>query len=713
MKNFNYKILLGFAIILVLLLFFSYTSPVHRWGDASTYYMQIDSIAHDLDIKYELKDIERVLGAGFDDAPAGLHLVKNSESELYYGKEFTYSFFASPFYWFLGVNGILVFNAIMFFLMVVMGYFYLRFYNPRTVSFLVASLFFLLSTSYVYVYWIHAEIYNLFLITAGFFFWFIYIRSAEAAEHYKLYLYISVIIFGLATFAKTPNFVGILPVTIYEIYFRRFKNVFAIITLFVMPTVIFYLIYYIVSGNINPYDLQYYYCDSTGYPFVDGNDYTCGYRMPIGESVLKSSILSVMGFYTIIYSFFYYLFGRFTGVVWYYPFSLFSLYFIIATIWKHRISSDKLFNIDLARLLILGATVLNAIIYFYLSYDNPHLNYFGGGHAIGNRYFYFYPAFLFFISKLEFNKKTLSVFGIVIIIAISFVGPLILTPIETSAAPMAHTNHPPYNSLPLEYVLIEDLPLWGPNPVQFNENKLYFPLSNIRIDDASLIIEHDYPELLLMSPKRSFINLGILNPASAKTVTLISGKYKKDIIFNASGTKYVDLQVEPVFKLSDEKYLYKLEVYVTPINSSNDQIILSFLPFISNRADLLSGWHGLENWGGIPTRWMSDEATIMICLDTNQTAELGLQALSFYRPRSLDIYINDILCTRTKLSSSRFQSIIIPIQLNETNIIQFHVPEGCERPCNIKEFKSEDRRCLSIAVQNITITPIGGDLISK
>lgn len=711
MENVNYKILSGFAIILILLLSFSYTSPVHRWGDASTYYMQIDSITHDFDIKYDLRDIERVLGAGFDDAPAGLHLVKNSEGELYYGKEYTYALFASLFYRVLGINGILVFNAVMFFVMIVMGYFYLRFDNSRSISFSLASLFFLLSTSYVYIYWIHAEIYILFLIMSGFFLWSIYLRNNSEPRHLyftniKL-LYVSAIIFGLATFAKTPNIVAILPLVICEIYFYRLKNALAVIGVFGTTTALFYLTYYLITGNINPYDLQYYYSDSTGYPLVGGQDYTCGYLIPIGESIFKLSIFSAVGFYTIVYNSFYYLFGRFTGVVWYYPFILLAGYCIISTVWRCLSFRNELSDIDIGRFGILVAIILNAFIYFYLSYDAPNLNYFGGGHAVGNRYFYIYPLFLFLIGKIEFNKRMLGIFSIIIIIAISFVSPLILMPIETSAAPMSHTNHPPFTFLPLEYTLIEDLPLWSPHSVEFNNTKFYFPQSNVMLVDSTLSIDHGYPELLFMSTKRSSIDICIVNPSGTKVVTLISGKTNNYVTLNASETKNIEVPVEPVFKFSEEKYLYKLEIYVNPIDSSDEheQILISFSTLDTEKFSLIGGWYGREKWGDISTRWTSDDASILVYSNENCTANLNIEAISFYHPRTLEIYLNGISRAQTEISSEEFMIINTPITLNVgPNIIRFHVPEGCEKPHDMEELESDDRRCLSIAVQNITIT---------
>jgi len=120
---------------------------------------------------------------------------------------------------------------------------------------------------------------------------------------------------------------------------------------------------------------------------------------------------------------------------------------------------------------------------------------------------------------------------------------------------------------------------------------------------------------------------------------------------------------------------------------------------------LADGWHGPEDWGGTPSRWMSDDATLMIYSDANRTAELSLQAFSFYRPRTLEIYVNDLPQIWAEVPTEGFVMVKVPIGLNEgANLVRLHVPEGCERPCDIPELKNLDSRCLSVAVQNVTIT---------
>jgi len=117
-----------------------------------------------------------------------------------------------------------------------------------------------------------------------------------------------------------------------------------------------------------------------------------------------------------------------------------------------------------------------------------------------------------------------------------------------------------------------------------------------------------------------------------------------------------------------------------------------------------NGWHGLESWNDIPCRWMLSDATFVVFSPDNRTANLSLRALSFFRPRTLAIYVGEELATQVAVPSTDSIDVTAPVMLAKgMNTMRLHVLEGCERPCDIKELNSLDCRCLSIAVQNITV----------
>ena len=115
------------------------------------------------------------------------------------------------------------------------------------------------------------------------------------------------------------------------------------------------------------------------------------------------------------------------------------------------------------------------------------------------------------------------------------------------------------------------------------------------------------------------------------------------------------------------------------------------------------GFYDIENWSGIPTRWMQDNATLLINSLQNINATLSLNAKSFYRNRTLLVIFNGVPIAQVALPAS-FVNVSVPLELEKgANVVQMHVLEGCERPCDIKELNNPDSRCLSAAVQNLSI----------
>jgi hypothetical protein len=120
---------------------------------------------------------------------------------------------------------------------------------------------------------------------------------------------------------------------------------------------------------------------------------------------------------------------------------------------------------------------------------------------------------------------------------------------------------------------------------------------------------------------------------------------------------------------------------------------------------LLDGWHNLEFWDGTATRWMTKKATIQVYSSNNRNATLDLRALSLHHNRTLEIHSNNELTVTMPVSSAKFTNIRTQLHLEKGNSsIVFNVLEGCDRPSRFQELKNGDERCLSLAVQNITIT---------
>jgi len=68
------------------------------------------------------------------------------------------------------------------------------------------------------------------------------------------------------------------------------------------------------------------------------------------------------------------------------------------------------------------------------------------------------------------------------------------------------------------------------------------------------------------------------------------------------------------------------------------------------------------------------------------------------------VYAADELVASVAVPTS-FVNVSASIRLAKgANVVRLHVPEGCERPCDKPELSNTDSRCLSVAVQNISIS---------
>lgn len=166
----------------------------------------------------------------------------------------------------------------------------------------------------------------------------------------------------------------------------------------------------------------------------------------------------------------------------------------------------------------------------------------------------------------------------------------------------------------------------------------------------------------------------------------------------------VDLHPEKCWYWNDTQIMRSFNAgIISPRNCiKNLQAIANPPNEILAKGDLGKGWYGIEIWDGMSTRWMENDSLITIYSPENRTATLSLNALSFYRNRTLEIYSGDKMVSRVNVPT-RIINVTAPVPLmSGLNIVRFHVPEGCERPSDRME-QNADSRCLSLAVQNVVL----------
>ena len=116
-----------------------------------------------------------------------------------------------------------------------------------------------------------------------------------------------------------------------------------------------------------------------------------------------------------------------------------------------------------------------------------------------------------------------------------------------------------------------------------------------------------------------------------------------------------------------------------------------------------NGWHKVESWNNITTYWMYGDAFLLVNRNIDQILNLKLSVMSFYRPRTLEIYSDDMLLGRWNVPTDFLEISQVHI-VPGSRVLRLHVLEGCERPCDHPELNNPDTRCLSLAVQNVSLS---------
>ena len=111
------------------------------------------------------------------------------------------------------------------------------------------------------------------------------------------------------------------------------------------------------------------------------------------------------------------------------------------------------------------------------------------------------------------------------------------------------------------------------------------------------------------------------------------------------------------------------------------------------------GFYNLEQWDGIPTRWMDADSELFISSKENYTGILSFKTMSFNGPRTLEIYSENTMIFKAKVPSA-LVTFDVPVSLDAgVTRLKLHVPEGAERPSDTGQ--GEDSRYLSIVLQDV------------
>lgn len=547
----------------------------HFFGDGATYFSMAQSLAYDFDLRFTQYDLQRVRKE-WTSGPRGVLLKKIGQGDgpenIYYAKPFIYSFFTIPFLVVLGTRGLLIFNSLLFFLVVFLSYLILKRHNSPQLALAFSSIFFLLSPAFVYIFWLTPEIFNMFLITLSLFLW-IYHDNVKLERvgnvtisgfgkgkgilprawpkvryllKYPAKEYLASFLLGLACFSKYPNGIFFLPLVFTNLCQRRVKTAIIATFIFTLTLLSLFGAEYLFTGDYDPYSgnrigfLEHF-------PFEDGNSVF----PTVASNVSKNSIFAInFKAKVFFYSLFYYFVGRYTGLVPYFFAALVSLYF-----WLSRKKEIK-------DTVLLSSILLSILAYIVLTPNN----YSGGAGAVGNRYFLnIYPAFIFLVGTIK-NRRIVFLTGIIGLLLIS---PIVVSPLRSSIHPQDHGYRTPFKFLPVELSLLDFLPTYV-DPLNIMNCKadsfpyyLYFMDDNTYKEESGLagfwVKGKSTAELVLRAQKKEGCMLTSLYSVVKDPIRIEGSGYSEQFTLFPEERKEVLLRLRNPFPWFDEESLYKFK----------------------------------------------------------------------------------------------------------------------------------------------------------
>jgi hypothetical protein len=445
-------------------------------GDEATYVSMALSAAYDGDLAFQRKDLER-FWATYQCGPDGIFLKRGKLARLklsaappfvrfmryadapadtlYYGKAFIHGVFAAPFVRLFGINGLPVFNVLLFALVVLAGYRFALTRSPRPVALLFTLAFFGASITPVYLAWYTPEIFNLACVFLGYFLWLYKEVAPPATGRWATFLrgpasdVLGAILLGMATFSKPLNALFIGPLVLFLWWRRRWLTGVAVGIVFVATVGGLFGANALVSGEFNYQgsdsadgaNRKIFYTvfplSSPGVTFDSAGGHTMVTNDSDADTTFAPGFVPRLGLNT-----YYFLVGRHAGFVPYYFPGV-----VVLALWLVKWRDIRPWQV--LTLLATGASTFVVLLMM------PH-TWAGGGGPIGNRYFLnFYPALFFLLPPFgSIGAPLLAWAG-----GTLFTAQAVVNPFMAARQPWINVDHGAVRVLPVELTMVNDLPI--------------------------------------------------------------------------------------------------------------------------------------------------------------------------------------------------------------------------------------------------------------
>lgn len=530
-----------FVLFLLFIICFSFGTDLPKaksggfFSDESTYFSIIQSLAFDGDLQYTRADIMRIREI-FWVGPMGLFLKKGHDGRIYYAKSFIYPLVAAPFFRLFGTHGILLANGLMIFFVLLMGFLLLRQHHTPEKSFTFTMIYLFSSITFIYIWWITADLFNFFVNFAGLFFFFYHFKK-------PVWNGLAGLFFAAAIFSKPNNIlhIGILfLLLLYQKDWKKFVSM-VLISLLALTSLLYFN--YSQTGELNYQggERRSFYGN---FP-LERPDFTFSGAVQMSTDNYWSRFYLSPAI--VLLNMFYYIFGRFTGMFIYF----FPAFFLMLLFFIQKKTPEDWF--------LLTAIIVAILFYILVTPDN----YFGGGGSLGNRYFFnIFPLFFFLGYRGRIYKfALLPVFAAVI-----FLAPIFMNGMFHSAFPRYPGLSFPIKFFPAEKTQYATLPS-NTNPRAFNRRiagkyTLFFLNDNYNPIEGEAFWTHadNELELFLLAPDRVRMFTFQLKNIPLDNRIRLQVEHKSKTVFIAAGdVRNVTFSHVPGLRIAN-RFLYHIKI---------------------------------------------------------------------------------------------------------------------------------------------------------
>ncbi len=412
------------AVLCLWLLVAASTTERRSWpsfmGDEATYLMQAESLAWDLDLRYEAADYHRFID-GWQLPPQGLILQSgDGGATITYGKPFFYAAYLAPFLRLFGRSGPFIANALLLIFCAIVACRALeRRLGPWASLWLAALIF--ASVTFASTFWMHADLFLMCLTAVAFSLLFNarWRQQRGLDDGHWIAQWIHLVLVGgllaVVVFSRPP-YLPLLLVALWLVPKPRWRSALTTLASAALLVICSSAVHHQLTGTWTPYGaLRSGFYAHTGYPAIDFPVATWTSSVQdLGNAAARTPLQILrdrkLPWSLLTWNSFYFLLGRHVGVVPYFLPLLLILWPLVA----RRRRDEPPARLVVALLLAVSVSAL-----FFL-WSRP-FNFYGGGGSLANRYFLpLFPA-LWFVPQ-----RRLPLPGIV---AVSLLAGLFLLPL--------------------------------------------------------------------------------------------------------------------------------------------------------------------------------------------------------------------------------------------------------------------------------------------